>query len=175
MFMTTTLGHYQLPLFGISSSALQTEIGADQRSLFLRPITSAGSMTELAGAEVVAGVEKVTPPMEFRKWMEALYRYENGAQKSGDADQSGTTVPAAGPVGAQNDGPDLAATGNQEPGEPQAAQPAGADSVATAAPEPASEPATPQPAATSPEPSGATQPAGSTQRPGGLLGGIIRF
>lgn len=97
MFMTTTLAHYQLPLFGVTSSALQTEIGADQRSLFLRPITAVGSMTELAGAKVVSGVEKPIPPMEFRTWVDSLQRYEKGAQKSGDGSKPAEAVPASPP------------------------------------------------------------------------------
>ncbi|MGP9805786.1 hypothetical protein [Paracoccus sp. NSM] len=158
MFMTTTLAHYQFPLFGAASSALQTEIGADQRSLFLRPITSVGSMTELAGAEVVPGVEKTTPPMEFRKWMESLQRYEDGARKPADwhqpADAATAATPADGQADAQDDGADLAMTGDPEPAAPQSA---------------------PDDAAPGP---GGTQSAGtggSTQGQGGLLGGIIRF
>lgn len=167
MFMTTTLAHYQLPLFGAASSALQTEIGADQRSLFLRPITSVGSMTELAGAEVVPGVEKTTPPMEFRKWMESLKRYEDGAQKSGEganpAEADPAAIPAAGSAGAQDDAAFPVAAA--EPG-PVAQQPA----------EPAPAQAAPDDTAAAPGGSTLTTDTdGSTQRQGGLLGGIIRF
>ncbi|MFN3274312.1 MAG: hypothetical protein ACK41U_06535 [Paracoccus sp. (in: a-proteobacteria)] len=79
MFMTTTLAHYQLPVFGTGSTALQTEIGADQRSLLLRPITSGAERTELPPGFTVQASEKLTTPMEFKQWMKVLFDYEASA------------------------------------------------------------------------------------------------
>lgn len=79
MFMTTTLAHYQLPVFGTASTALQTQIGADQRSLLLRPVTSGAARTELPAAITVQASEKLTTPMEFRQWMKVLFDYEASA------------------------------------------------------------------------------------------------
>ncbi|MFN3526380.1 MAG: hypothetical protein ACK4YU_09845 [Paracoccus sp. (in: a-proteobacteria)] len=76
MFMTTTLAHYQLPVFGTGSTALQTEIGADQRSLLLRPVTQGAERTELPTANTVQASEKLTTPMEFKQWMKVLLNYE---------------------------------------------------------------------------------------------------
>ncbi len=42
MFMHTSLAQHQLALFGVKIPALATEIGADQRSIFLRPISAPG-------------------------------------------------------------------------------------------------------------------------------------
>lgn len=79
MFMTTTLAHYQLPVSGMAATALQTEIGADHRSLLMRPVTSGAERTELPPAFTVQATEKLTTPMEFRQWMKVLFDYEASA------------------------------------------------------------------------------------------------
>lgn len=81
MFMTTTLGHYQLPLQQTAGPALATEIGAGQRSLWLRPLTAPAAATELAAAQVVSLPEKVTPPFAFKQWLQRLQDYEAGAAR----------------------------------------------------------------------------------------------
>ncbi|WP_394225212.1 hypothetical protein [Paracoccus marcusii] len=80
MFMTTTLAHYQLPIFGIGSSALETRIGADQRTVWMRPITAGASQTELLPASTVQSAEHVTPPMAYAQWLKMLWAYEDGAK-----------------------------------------------------------------------------------------------
>ncbi len=80
MFMTTTLAHYQLPIFGIGSSALETRIGADQRTVWMRPITAGASQTELLPTSTVQSAERVTPPMAYSQWLKLLSDYETGAK-----------------------------------------------------------------------------------------------
>lgn len=80
MFMTTTLAHYQLPIFGNSSTALQTTIGADQRALWLRPVTPGAAMTERPPATTVQAAERVTPPMAYKQWLKLLSAYEDQAK-----------------------------------------------------------------------------------------------
>jgi hypothetical protein len=80
MFMTTTLAHYQLPIFGIGSSALETRIGADQRTVWMRPITAGASQTELLPASTVQSAERVTPPIAYAQWLKMLWAYEDGAK-----------------------------------------------------------------------------------------------
>lgn len=87
MFMTTTLAHYQLPVFGVASTALNTEIGADQRSLLMRPVTPGAVQTELPPSVTIQSVEKVTPPMEFKQWLKALTDYTASANRATESTQ----------------------------------------------------------------------------------------
>jgi len=82
MITNSSLGHFQLPLFGLQANASATDIGADQRSVFLRPITAVGETTELPAAEVVQPGEKKTAPMAFDKWMDTVLIYRNAALRS---------------------------------------------------------------------------------------------
>lgn len=165
MFMTTTLAHYQLPLFGIASPALQTEIGADQRSLFLRPITAIGSLAEPAGAKVISGPQESIPAAEFRTWLESLQRYENSARKSDDGSRPVKAVPAS-------PGEDGA-----EPRHGAASPTSSAQSEAATRQSARSESARPAEEA-APAPNGSSQTAStseSAKRQPGLIGSIIRF
>lgn len=82
MISNSSLGHFQLPLFGLQANASATDIGADQRSVFLRPITAVGETTELPAAEVVQPGEKKTAPMAFDKWMDTVLIYRNAALRN---------------------------------------------------------------------------------------------
>ena len=90
MFMTTTLAHYQVPIFGIGSSALETRIGADQRAIWMRPISSGATQTEMLPALTVQSPERVPPPLAYFQWLKMLSDYESQARG---------LPPAAGPEG----------------------------------------------------------------------------
>ncbi|MBW7057437.1 hypothetical protein KY389_12165 [Paracoccus bogoriensis] len=163
--MTTTLAHYQLPLFGIASPALQTEIGADQRSLFLRPITAIGSLAEPAGAKVISDPQESIPAAEFRTWLKSLQRYENSARKSDDGSKPAEAVPSS-------SGEDGA-----EPRHDAASPTASAQSEAASRQSARSESARPAEEA-APAPNGSSQTTSSGESPQGqpgLIGRVIRF
>ena len=82
MFMTTTLAHYQVPIFGIGSSALETRIGADQRAVWMRPISSGAAQTEMLPAMTVRSAERVTPPLAYFQWLKMLSDYETQARRT---------------------------------------------------------------------------------------------
>lgn len=97
MYMSTSLAHYQLPLFGLGASSSATEIGTDQRSVFLRPITAVGEATELPPSQIVEAADKKTAPMAFEQWLNTVMIYRNAAMRSetaqqqAEADQTGGT------------------------------------------------------------------------------------
>jgi hypothetical protein len=101
MITNSSLGHFQLPLFGLQANASATDIGADQRSVFLRPITAGGETTELPAAEVVQPGEKKTAPMAFDKWMDTVLIYRNAALRNearkAEADGASPVPPSDGP------------------------------------------------------------------------------
>lgn len=89
MFMTTSLGQYQLTLFGTTSTAPATGIGADDRSVFLRPITAAGEAASETSPNTVevqpATVEAQTEEPGYGDWLTRLAEYRGAAGGSGSS------------------------------------------------------------------------------------------
>lgn len=162
MFMSTTLAHYQLPLFGVVSSALLTEIGADQRSVFMRPITTDGFKTELPQAMVVPGVEKASVPLEFTQWLKSIQEYQAKAELGKRAEaQAANPEPTNPKPASQEPAPSEPAMAGSELSRPDPGQtaPAGqAQGLALSEAEPA--PAAPE-APQAEEPADATAPGSS--------------
>lgn len=123
MFMNTSLAHYQLPLFGLTTPTLATEIGADQRSVFLRPITAAGAQPTTSWPATVAVQDTDLVPKEYRNWLAQVTNYKDATGGSAssstptdDDTAEGGEAEAAADSGASSDtggaGGTQAAAGN---------------------------------------------------------------
>ncbi|MBA49196.1 MAG: hypothetical protein ABGW82_06395 [Paracoccus sp. (in: a-proteobacteria)] len=82
MFTTTPIGRYQLSLLAASSGAPAAQIGSNQLSLFLRPITTAG---ETAIESVPDKVEVQPEKTGFSEWLARANEYR-GAANGGNSD-----------------------------------------------------------------------------------------
>lgn len=172
MFMNTSLAHYQLPLFGLNSMSLATEIGADQRSIFLRPITSAGEKASETWPITVEVKQSNMVPEEYRNWLARVTNYQRASGGSATPQPAATygdepAAPASGQApGAQppDAAPETPAAG------PQGGSEGGADDgeTGTIAPPP------PPPQQPAPTDGGATESGGSQGGSGGLLGFLLR-
>lgn len=83
MFMNTSLAHYQLPLFGLNSMALSTEIGASQRSIFLQPITAAGETPTESWPITVEVQQSDKVSQEYRNWLARVTDYQEATGSAG--------------------------------------------------------------------------------------------
>lgn len=126
MFMNTSLAHYQLPLFGLNSPALSTEIGANQRSVFLQPITAAGDTATESWPATIEVKPKDSVPQEYRNWLARITTYREatgvtGAPAAPAEDDAGTP-----PVQAEAGGESPVADNGDPVAEPEAPPPADA-------------------------------------------------
>lgn len=96
MFMNTSLAQYQLPLFGLNSPAVGTEIGADQRSVFLRPITAAGEPASSNWPATIQSKPADAAMQEYRNWLARVTDYEEATGQPGSSPE---TAPAEGSGG----------------------------------------------------------------------------
>lgn len=179
MLVNTSLAHYQLPLFGLQGPSSIVDIGSDQRSVFLQPITTAGQLRPDSWPATVE-IDKVElPPQEYRSWLSKLSAFQEAASRSSaapDAAGSGGNAAATPPAephspAAQPTGPDAGApqpgSGTSEAVEAGAPLQTAGDDGATAA-EGATTDAKPQ------DPAAAPADRGGSSRPrGGFLGGLL--
>lgn len=122
--MNISLAHYQLPLFGLSTTSLATEIGADQRSIFLRPITAAGELPSESWPATVEVQETNLVPKEYRRWLAQITNYQEatgGTAESGETEAAGSEseTDAAGSAetgGEATTAPDASSEGSAEAG-----------------------------------------------------------
>lgn len=133
MFMTTTLAHYQVPIFGIGSSALETRIGADQRAVWMRPISSGAAQTEMLPAMTVRSAERVTPPLAYFQWLKMLSDYETQARRTQSRDGRPDLAEGAAAPPPQTDAPAQDAPTDEAQASPQPEEPRSAPVEAAAA------------------------------------------
>ena len=104
MFTTTSLGQYQLTLFGVTSTTAATEIGANQQSLFLRPITASGAAANETSPKA-AEVQPEAP--SYDDWYSRMAEYRSAAGGSSSG------VVSYGSAGGQTETTDSAETETQ--------------------------------------------------------------
>lgn len=126
MYMSTSLAHYQLPLFGVNVPALATEIGADQRSILLQPISAAGVTATESWPSTIDVKSTDLVPLEYRNWLAQLTDYQEATGTSSSGDETGSGSEAAASGGTEATGSSTEAGGEPEPA-PDAAQNDGAD------------------------------------------------
>ncbi len=88
MFMNSSITSYYLPLFGAQTQGIATELGADMRSVFVRPITAAGETvlpTEATVTDISTGKIDYAA---FDAWL-ASYRSYGSAAQAGATSDSG--------------------------------------------------------------------------------------
>lgn len=112
MFLNTSLAHYQLPLFGLNSMSLATEIGADQRSIFLRPITAAGEQPSESWPVTVEVKKTDTVPQEYRNWLARITNYQQASGPNAAPSLPGQGSP---PASAGPEAPDASPAENPDP------------------------------------------------------------
>ena len=84
MFMSTNVSTYYLPLYGAQINALGTEIGADHRSIFVRPITAIGENTVAADPGTAETTAMSDDYERFDNWLASYSAYRRAAA-DGDA------------------------------------------------------------------------------------------
>ncbi|WP_265499997.1 hypothetical protein [Paracoccus beibuensis] len=87
MFLTTTLGHYQLPRSDAAPTPARVLPDDQQRG------AAGSSPAELPPTEITRAAERVIPPMAYKQWLKLLTGYEAGARPDaqspeGDADRT---------------------------------------------------------------------------------------
>lgn len=82
MFMSTNVSTYYLPLYGAQINALGTEIGADHRSIFVRPITAIGENTVAADPGTAETTAVPDDYERFDNWLASYSAYRRAAAGS---------------------------------------------------------------------------------------------
>lgn len=95
MFMNTSLAQYQLPLFGVGTPSLATEIGADHRSIFVQPITAAGVVASESWPATVEVQNSDLVSREYRSWLARVTDYQSATGESSAGEQASASDAAA--------------------------------------------------------------------------------
>lgn len=88
MFMNSNLSTYHISLFGGRTNAISTEIGGDQRSLFLRPITAAGETSTYDASTYAVRTDVKRLPPDYSSWRKSIDGYNEAAAQSKTSDSS---------------------------------------------------------------------------------------
>lgn len=103
MFMNSNLTLQHLSLFGGMTNAISTEIGGDQRSIFVQPITAAGETKGIEASDYAAVTPAVKLPAAYDDWLQSTRDYSDAASQSDSAagsSQAGSGAGSAGSAGA---------------------------------------------------------------------------
>ncbi|MFV0387009.1 hypothetical protein [Paracoccus sp. (in: a-proteobacteria)] len=89
MYMDNTITSYYLPLYGVTMPATATELGANTRSVFVRPITAIGDMVVQADAQRIDIDPALLDYDRFNEWLASYHAYRNAATAGGGSGATG--------------------------------------------------------------------------------------
>lgn len=79
MFLRISLAHYQLPQIGVTTISIATEIGADQRSVLLRPIGGTGQPQSASWPTAIEAKPAEPSSQDHRDWLARVDGYKDAA------------------------------------------------------------------------------------------------